>query len=329
MFRYASMVALLLVQVALAQQFSGSFADPANGVTINLQQAPDGSLQGVLVGPSGQWPLQGNTQQLFAAGVVQSQQGILGFQGQLSQDGQTLQLAFYQMDANGQPVGQGQALTLRRQAGGNPGGAAGGVPGPDGMAGWPPPPAGAVPTNTPPPQMPGGQPSGYPQMPGGQQPGYPQAPIGQQPGYPQMPGGQQSGYPQMPGGQQPGYPQAPIGQQPGFPQAPGGQQPVYPPVYPQGPGATAPQAPTDWNGRFVGNTSGISLMVQGSQGAYTGYLQYQGQQYQFQAHLDEQTLHGAFMAEGYQYEFWADRVGPGAILYVGDSEYELQFAGGL
>jgi hypothetical protein len=323
------MVALLLVQVALAQQFSGSFADPANGVTINLQQAPDGSLQGVLVGPSGQWPLQGNTQQLFAAGVVQSQQGILGFQGQLSQDGQTLQLAFYQMDANGQPVGQGQALTLRRQAGGNPGGAAGGVPGPDGMAGWPPPPAGAVPTNTPPPQMPGGQPSGYPQMPGGQQPGYPQAPIGQQPGYPQMPGGQQSGYPQMPGGQQPGYPQAPIGQQPGFPQAPGGQQPVYPPVYPQGPGATAPQAPTDWNGRFVGNTSGISLMVQGSQGAYTGYLQYQGQQYQFQAHLDEQTLHGAFMAEGYQYEFWADRVGPGAILYVGDSEYELQFAGGL
>ena len=318
MFRYASMVALLLVQVALAQQFSGSFADPANGVTINLQQAPDGSLQGVLVGPSGQWPLQGNTQQLFAAGVVQSQQGILGFQGQLSQDGQTLQLAFYQMDANGQPVGQGQGLTLRRQAGGNPGGAAGGVPGPDGMAGWPPPPAGAVPTNTPPPQMPGGQPSGYPQMPGGQQPGYPQAPIGQQPGYPQAPGGLQPGYPQAPGGQQPGYPQAP-----------GGQQPVYPPVYPQGPGATAPQAPTDWNGRFVGNASGISLMVQGSQGAYTGYLQYQGQQYQFQAHLDEQTLHGAFMADGYQYEFWADRVGAGAILYVGDTEYELQFAGGL
>ena len=307
MFRYASMVALLLVQVALAQQFSGSFADPANGVTINLQQAPDGSLQGMLVGPSGQWPMQGNTQQLFAAGVVQSQQGILGFQGQLSQDGQTLQLAFYQMDANGQPVGQGQGLTLQRQAGGNPGGAAGGVPGPGGMAGWPQPPAGAVPTNTPPPQMPGGQSSGYPQMPGGQQPGYPQ----------------------MPGGQQSGYPQAPIGQRPGFPQAPGGQQPVYPPVYPQGPGATAPQAPTDWNGRFVGNTSGISLMVQGSQGAYTGYLQYQGQQYQFQAHLDEQTLHGAFMAEGYQYEFWADRVGPGAILYVGDSEYELQFAGGL
>jgi len=77
MLRISLIALVLLLQVAFCQQFNGSFVDAANGITINLQQN-GGALQGVLIGPNGQWQLQGNSQQSSAAGVVQSQQGFLG-----------------------------------------------------------------------------------------------------------------------------------------------------------------------------------------------------------------------------------------------------------
>ncbi len=274
MLRVSLIVGVLISQVAFGQQFNGSFVDAANGVTINLQRGDGGVLQGVLIGPNGQWQLQGNSQQSFAAGVVQSQQGFLGFQAQLSQDGQVLQVAFYELDANGNAVGQGQQLMLQRQgaaAGGMPGAAMPGaaMPGaqpgasiPGGQPGWPPPPPGAVVSTTPPGQ----------------------APV-------------------QPAGRTPG---APFGAQP---------------TPPFGGALAAPQA--DWSGTFSGNDGLVVLSVQAGQGGYVGYLQDQGQRYQFEAHLDDETLHGQFMANGATYEFWVDRQGADAMLSVGDTTFWL------
>ncbi len=101
-------------------------------------------------------------------------------------------------------------------------------------------------------------------------------------------------------------------------QTPGG----FPPQPPGVPGAMG----IDWNGTFVGNAGATVLYVQGSQGAYAGYIQDQGQQFQFQAHLDDLTLHGSFMAGGAEYEFWADRNGGSVMLYLGNTTYLLQQA---
>lgn len=272
MLRISLIALVLLLQVAFCQQFSGSFVDAANGITINLQQN-GGALQGVLIGPNGQWQLQGNSQQSSAAGVVQSQQGFLGFQAQLSQDGQMLQVAFYELDANGNAVGQGQPLMLQRQGGASGGAPSGGVGAPmvggqpgapmqNGQAGWPPPPPGAVVSTAPPGQVPGQVAAQTPT-----------APFGVQP-------------------------------TPPFGGAPAAKQ-------------------VDWNGTFTGNNGTVVLAVQARQGGYVGYLQDQGQRYQFEAHLDDQTLHGQFMANGVPYEFWVDREGPDALLTVGETTFWL------
>lgn len=252
------LAALLLAALAglgFAQQYTGTFADAASGISIALQQGGDGSLTGALTSSNGQFPLQGQASQQGAYGAIQSRQGVLGFQAQLSPDGQWLQITFFELGPDGQPSQQGQTVALQRQGGA---------------------PSGAVPGQLPP-QAPG-------QFPGQPQTGFP----GQQPG--QVPG-------QVPG-------------------QPGGQQPPF--------GMTPPQPAADWTGTFVGNAGKVVLSVSGNQGGYVGYLQDEGQRYQFQAHLDEATLHGMFTAGGAQYEFWADRDGQGAMLYVGDTTFVLQ-----
>lgn len=211
-----------MTQFVVGQSFAGTFVSAEAGLSLAVNQGQDGSLSGSLTGPNGQFQLQGSANGNMAYGALDSQQGPLGFQAQLSADAQQLQIVFYQADANGQPVPAGPPLTLQRQ---------GGVMGP-------------------------GQVSG--QLPG------------------QLPG-------QFPGG-----------------------------------------ASADWSGTFVGEGGSPLLSVQAGQGAYGGVLQFQGQQYQFQAHLDNQTLHGGFMANGGQYEFWADRNGANVILYLGDYTYMLQ-----
>ncbi len=81
---------------------------------------------------------------------------------------------------------------------------------------------------------------------------------------------------------------------------------------------------SDWGGLYSDDTGTVALFVQGAQGAYTGVLQFQGRQFQFEAHLDDLTLHGLFTADGGQYEFWADRDGPMVLLYLGDNTFVLQ-----
>lgn len=161
--------------------------------------------------------------------------------------------------------------------------------------------------------MGGGAPGGMPgQMPGGV-PG--QAPGG-------IPGQMPGGYPgQAPGG----VPGQIPGQMPGgIPgQNPGGGTGMFPPTSQVPPAGGMP----DWNGTFIGNAGNTVLVVQGGQGAYSGYIKDEGQQYQFQAHLDETTLHGQLMANGSQYEFWADRDGSTVYLYVGSNTYFLEYAG--
>lgn len=104
---------------------------------------------------------------------------------------------------------------------------------------------------------------------------------------------------------------------------PGGMPGTMPPG---APGAGFAGQP-DWNGTFVGNAGATMLVVQGGQGGYSGYIQDGGQQYQFQAHLDDETLHGELMANGQPYEFWADRDGTTVYLYLGDNTYYLELAG--
>lgn len=173
---------------AQTASFDGTFADQQNGVSILFQVGANGALQGTLSGPNGQFPLQGEFGQGYAYGVVQSTQGPLGFQAQLSADGNSMQIAFFTMDANNQATQQGQ-MVLQRMAGGV------GQP----PLGQPQNPLGGQPQNPL-----GGQPQnplgGQPQNPLGGQPqnplgGQPQNPFGQQP-----PGGNPFGAPVTPSG---------------------------------------------------------------------------------------------------------------------------------
>src|SRR5690554_8085990 len=119
---------LMLAGVALAQGFNGTFQEPQTGMTITLSQPQPGALAGMLAGPNGQFPLQGETNGDFAYGVVASQQGPLGFQAQMSPDGASLQIAFFQAGPDGQPVAAGPPLTMMRTGGGM-GGVSGGIGG--------------------------------------------------------------------------------------------------------------------------------------------------------------------------------------------------------
>lgn len=116
-----TILTVLALPVALATHFTGTYVDQQNGVTIVLQMAQDGTIQGVLNGPSGQFQLQGQGNEQGAFGTAQSTQGMLGFQAQLSQDNQTLQIAFFQADQNNQPVQVG-GIVLQRSADAGQGG---------------------------------------------------------------------------------------------------------------------------------------------------------------------------------------------------------------
>src|SRR5690606_37834103 len=121
---------------AFATHFSGTYLDQQNGVSVTIQQGQDGSLQGVLNGPNGQFQLQGQGNQDGAAGTMMSTQGALGFQALLSPDGQVLRMDMYQMGQNNQPVMVG-SLSLQR-SGGAVGPAVGGQPGMGGVPQVPP-----------------------------------------------------------------------------------------------------------------------------------------------------------------------------------------------
>lgn len=188
---YLAMIAVMaLMGVSAAQQagFDGTFSDPQQGLSVSFQVGANGALQGMVVGPNGQFPLQGESGPGYAYGVVQSSQGPLGFQAQLSADGGSLQIAFYTMDANNQPVPQGQAV-LQRVGGGQ----AGGFPAMPGQV-----PGGANPLA---PQQPGGANPLAPQQPGAANPLAPQPPALGNPLAPQQPGAGNPFAPQQPGAQ--------------------------------------------------------------------------------------------------------------------------------
>ncbi|MFA7460828.1 MAG: hypothetical protein WCY60_07460, partial [Trueperaceae bacterium] len=111
-------LALTLAATVMAQGFNGTFVEPQTSMTIAFSQDQAGALSGMLTGPNGQFPLQGEVNGTFAFGAVMSQQGPLGFQAQLSADGASMQIAFYQTDANGQAVPAGPTLLMQRQGGG-------------------------------------------------------------------------------------------------------------------------------------------------------------------------------------------------------------------
>lgn len=144
-YRLASaLFVLTLAAVALAADFSGTFTDAQTGVSLSLRQNPDGTLQGTFSGSGGQFALQGQASDNGAYGAISTTQGPVGFQAQLSPDGQTLQLALYAVGPNGQPTPQGAQLVLRRTSTPPTGPAGTGVAPPPGGA-FPPQP----PTNPP------------------------------------------------------------------------------------------------------------------------------------------------------------------------------------
>lgn len=305
-FAIFSTLAVVCGGAAFASHFTGTYADPQNGVTVTLQQGQDGAIQGVLNGPSGQFPLQGQGNQDGAYGTIMSTQGVLGFQAQLSPDGAVLQMDMYQVDQNNQPVAVG---SLRLQRGAGAGAAPGGM-GQPGMGQ---------------PGMPGvGQPgAGQPGMPGMGQPGMGQPGMGQpgmgqpgvgQPGVgqPGMPGMGQPGIGQ-PGMGQPGMPgmgQPGIGQpgmaQPGMPTMPGMGQPGAPATMPPPAGYPPPDQFLGWNGTFVGNGGQLSMFLQpAQQGGYEGFFDVSGQRFPLQARDQGPYLEGFFIVDGAQYGFSA------------------------
>lgn len=108
----------LFLAWAFASHFTGSYQDPQTGVSMVIQHGTDGRMQGTFSGPNGQFAFQGQGNEQGAYGAMRTPQGVLGFQAQLSPDGQTLQLSLFKMDQNDQPVATGQQqLTLRRVSG--------------------------------------------------------------------------------------------------------------------------------------------------------------------------------------------------------------------
>lgn len=327
-------LALTLIGAAFATGFSGAYMDAQNGVSITLEQGQNGWIQGVLNGPSGSFQLQGQTQQNAAAGTVMSQQGVLGFQAQLSADGQTLRMDLYQMGPNNQPMQIGTLAFQRSGAQGQAGmGAAGGYAG--GPAGGP----GFAPGGGPVGASPGGG-YGYP---AGGYPAGPTPPPGAVPVQPRMgqPGmgqpGMGSGQPGMgqpsmgqpgmmpPGAGQPGMAQPGMAQ-PGMAQPGMGQPGMGQPGMPQ-PGYGAVQAAVGWNGAFVGDGGNLVMVVQpGQGGTYNGYFDVSGQRYPMQASGDAMYLEGVFMVNGNQYGFYAEW-GEGYVYLIEEvdgSEYILQ-----
>ncbi len=306
----ASLV-LLLLPSAFATHFTGTFVDQQNGVSLTWQHNQDGTLQGQLTGPSGNFEMQGQGNEQGAYGTAQSTQGMLGFQAQLSQDNQTLQIAFFQADQNNQPQQVGM-LVLQRSAAGMPGAGQTGIGQPGGF-----------------PTTPGQQPGGFPTTPGQQPGGFPTTP-GQQPGgFPTTPGQQPGGFPTTPGQQPGGFPTTP-GQQPGgfpaTPNQPGGGQTGL------GQGGLGGQQPGmatgDWNGAWAGNAGQLVMVVQpsGQQGQYTGYFQAGGQRYQLMAEGNATQLNGVYLVNDQQVPFYAEKYEGGVYLVDGSdgTEYLLE-----
>lgn len=295
--RLIAMLAVLALPVAWAAHFTGTYVDQQAGVTLVLQQQQDGTMQGQLTGPSGQFQLQGQGNEQGAFGTVQSSQGILGFQAQLSQDNMTLQLVFFQADQNNQPVQVG-AFALQRGGGptqpgiGQPGQTPGmGQPG----MGQP----GQAPGMAPPPGFPG-----QPGMTGVPQTGQPTPPPG---AIPVQPGMTQPG---LPGVGQPGAGQPGMGQ-PGMGQPGMGGMPVG-----------------GWDGTYVGNAGQLQMVIQsaGQAGTYVGYFVVSGQQFQLQATGGPEFIEGVFIVNGSQVPFYAEVFEGGVYLVDGrdGTEYILE-----
>ena len=158
--RFIMTALISVLSLSLAQGFSGTFQND-NGGQLSLQQAADGSVQGMFSGPGGQMQLQGYADPNGAVGILQNQQGQLGFEAQLSPDGNALQMTVYPVQ-NGQPdYNNAQQIVFRRAAGMTPvGGVAnplGGMPQPGSLG------------------QPGQMPTG--QMPTGQMPNQPMPPM--------------------------------------------------------------------------------------------------------------------------------------------------------
>ncbi len=107
--------AICFIQLSFAEHFTGTYQDQQQGITFSIQQGTDGVLQGVFASPAGQFQVQGQGDQHGAYGVIMMQPAVRGFQAQLNEDHSILQLALYEMGADGQPnQATAQRLVLRK-----------------------------------------------------------------------------------------------------------------------------------------------------------------------------------------------------------------------
>ena len=253
-----AVLGLIFSSLGFAHHFTGSY-QTQQGIAINIQHASNGQMQGNLTGAGIQFQLQGQGNQEGAQGVLSSQQGVLGFQAQISPDGQVLQMMIFPMNQQGQAdQSNAQQLIAQRVAGMQQPGSGGttnqpfppNLPGSGGQTPFPPaPPAGSGA------MVPGGQ---FPaQNPASTFPATPN-PSGQ---FPQLPGSAPGAGPVVPG------PQAPDVNTP-FPQA--------------------PVAQAGWAGSY--SDGQLTLTLQGTAGNYQGSLNVSGQQMTVQAAGDEVFL---------------------------------------
>lgn len=292
-----TLIAVLVIifsSLGFADHYTGTYQS-SNGININIQ-SNNGQLQGSVTGTNIQFNLQGQGNQQGAFGTLSSQQGVLGFQAQLSPDGATLTMSLYQMNQQGQ-VDQSsvQQLVAQRANSGFP-------------------------------QAPN-QPN---------QPGFPQAPTGNGSSFPQPPTTTGNGFPQAPNASnfpvtQPNMPEAgfPNSDPMAFPQAPTATSPNNPfpatnPLATEGtsPFPAAPVNQVDWAGSY--SDGQLTVNVQNTGSGYQGSIEVSGSSYPFQAYamdsfldLEVQTPNGMLFVYMERYE--------GQVYFITETdEYLLQ-----
>ena len=101
------------LSVALADHFTGSYANQ-DGVKVTIEQNGN-QVGGTFEMQGQQFQIQGQGGSQGSAGVLQSQAAQFGYQAQISQDLNTLQMTIFPPNAQGQPdTSRAQQLTLQR-----------------------------------------------------------------------------------------------------------------------------------------------------------------------------------------------------------------------
>ena len=171
-----AILSIVFSSFTFAHHFTGAY-QTQQGLSISIQHSSNGQMQGTVTAQGVQVQLQGQGSQQGAYGTLSSQQGVFGFQAQLSPDGQMLQMMIFPMNQQGQPDQANAQQIIANRVGQGGFGSMPVSPMPQPPMPQPPMPSAPMP-NSPMPNTPI-SPSPPSTMPMPQAPVYPSAPTGQ------------------------------------------------------------------------------------------------------------------------------------------------------